>query len=226
VEWVIGIFTTLLRPRYRAGWMQACATPRAEVASGLAEFFVCLSLLLVRYLHFAGARFAAVSGATTAKAAEVHGETAVMTLGLIVLVEYLVHPLTIALLYFALEGFGRAIAGLVTQEIVPTLPLALLARLQSRAQAARYERSLGERIPDTVQKPGPAGFDLLISSCRPKLNWDHLITVSFDDELYEVAAEESGEPPLRFRYLLRKKPESKIVRGLYHYDPNEVLDAG
>ena len=206
--------------------MSEMSTPRAAVVSGLAQLLACVFILLVRYLHFVGARFASIPSSTAAKAVEIHGETAVMTLGLIVLMEYLVHPLTLLLLYFALEGLVRATAGLVTQEIVPTLPLALAARLQSRVQAAWYERSLGERIPDTVQRPGPEGFDLLISSCRPKPSWDHLITISLDDELYEVVAEEAGEPPLRFRYLLRKKPESKVVRGLHHYDPNEVLSAG
>ena len=49
------------------------------------------------------------------------------------------------------------------------------------------------------------------------------MTVSYEDQLYEVASQEEGTPPRRFVYLLRPKPDHKVVRGLHHYDPEEAL---
>jgi hypothetical protein len=66
-------------------------------------------------------------------------------------------------------------------------------------------------------------YDLLIASCRPKEGWNHLMTVTYQGQLYEVTHHEQGGPPRRFLYHLKGKPEGKVVRGLYHYDPAEVL---
>jgi hypothetical protein len=65
-------------------------------------------------------------------------------------------------------------------------------------------------------------YDLRIESCRPK-PWTALTTISYNDQLYEVAREFTGSPPRRFVYLLRKAPERKLVRGLHHYSPEETL---
>jgi hypothetical protein len=64
--------------------------------------------------------------------------------------------------------------------------------------------------------------ELRIASCRPK-DWNAALTISYEDHLYEVARSFEEAPPRRFVYLLRRAPQSKVVRGLYHYDPNEVL---
>jgi len=50
-----------------------------------------------------------------------------------------------------------------------------------------------------------------------------MITVAYQDELYEVAAAQEGHPPRPFVYLLRKKPDHKVIRGIHHYDPEEAL---
>lgn len=75
---------------------------------------------------------------------------------------------------------------------------------------------------DTVAPGESADHDLRVESSRPK-PWNQLTTISHNDQLYEVARELTGQPPRRFVYLLRKAPESKVVRGLYHYSPDETL---
>ncbi|HEY5163101.1 MAG TPA: hypothetical protein VII81_08820, partial [Terriglobales bacterium] len=75
---------------------------------------------------------------------------------------------------------------------------------------------------DLVQ-PGSGDFALVIASCRPK-PWNNMTTISYEEKLYELAREAQAQPPRRWVYILRKRPESKIIRGaLYQYRPDEVM---
>jgi len=58
---------------------------------------------------------------------QVGGETVLSGSVIVVLMEYLIQPLTLVLAYFAIEGVVRFVAAFVTGEIVPTLPLAAIA---------------------------------------------------------------------------------------------------
>lgn len=164
-------------------------------------------------------------GGTTVvlKAMEVGGDTALAGSGILVLAEYMIRPLTLALAYFAAEGSVRAVAAFVTGEIVPTLPLAAAAWLHQNRSDRRAESAMGERVADIIEIVDSADIKLRIRSCRPKQSWDNRITIFYGDELYEVAEEQQTGPPYRFVYLLRHKPSNKLVRGTCHYDPNEVL---
>ncbi|MGZ4813193.1 MAG: hypothetical protein ACXVZI_10530, partial [Terriglobales bacterium] len=53
--------------------------------------------------------------------------------------------------------------------------------------------------------------------------WNEIVSIRYNDELYELRSVESGEPPHRFVYLLRKKPLNKVLRGWRDYDPGEPL---
>jgi hypothetical protein len=113
---------------------------------------------------------------------------------------------------------------LITGEIVPTLPLQLIALTHGLGEKIAVERKLGKRISDEVQRPGPEGFDLLIASCRQKKDWNYrLNTISFEDMLYEVAEQRSSAAPRKYIYLLRRKHEAGLVRVLHHYHPDDVL---
>lgn len=179
-------------------------------------------MFIYRYLSFARSE---VFGGTTVvlKAMEVGGDTALAGSGIFVLMEYMISPLTLALVYFALEGIIRSVAAFVSGEIVPTMPLAVVAWLHERMDETRAERSLGELVPDEIEIVRSPDIKLCIHSCRPKESWDHLMTIFYKDEMYEVAEASRGHSPRQFVYFLRHKPHSKIVRGTHHYDPNEVL---
>ncbi len=221
--WILGLVASLLPERWRPVGLVSWPN---SFASGIAQLLTCGTVVLYRYFVYANARMMLVPASVTLSAAERNGETAVMGLGIIILIEYLIHPVTILLIYFCIEGLVRAVAAYIGGETVGTLPLVLLAWVAQKYTARSYERSLGKRVPDVVEKPGPAGYDLRIASCRPKLGWDRLLTISYEDELYEVAEQESGSPPFQFVYLLRKKPEGKVIRGLHRYDPAEVMSSG
>jgi hypothetical protein len=192
--------------------------------SGILQIALFAALIALRYPAFVKSAMSsdAMERAQLAAMGK-GGETAVMGFGVILLAAYLVSPVTILLEYFLAEGFVRALAALVTGEVVPTLPLVGTAWALGRTQAAAAEKALGPRVEDLVQSGDGSLYHLLIASCRPKQGWDHLMTVSYQEHLYEVTAHAEGLPPRRFLYHLRRKPEGKVVRGLYHYDPAEAL---
>lgn len=83
--------------------------------SGILQFVGLVVLIILRYPAFVKSTMA-TGGMEKAQlgAMEKGGETAVMGFGLVLLVAYLVHPITLLLDYFCLEGFVRALTALVT----------------------------------------------------------------------------------------------------------------
>ena len=216
---LIGVIASFLPQRYRPA---LSATAPAAAISGAAQLLLCLYALLYRYFTFTHNRLFADMNVMQ-QAAHKGGEAAIMGSGLLLLVEYLIQPLTIILCFFAFEGVVRLTAAIVTHEIVPTLPAYLVLVLQQKLRSIRHERALGERIIDEVRFVESSPCNLRIASCRPKEGWNKLITVAYQDELYEVAAAQEGNPPRPFVYLLRRKPGHKVIRGIHHYDPTETL---
>ncbi len=216
---LIGSIASFLPQRYRSAI--SVSVPAAAI-SGAAQLLLSLGALMYRYFTFTHQRLFADSNVML-KAVERHGETVVMGSGLLLLLEYLIQPLTILLCYFAFEGVVRLVAAVITDEVVPTLPLYLVLLLQQQRDRIRHEGALGERIIDEVRFVESSTCSLRIASCRPKEGWNKMITVAYQDELYEVAAAQEGHPPRPFVYLLRKKPDHKIIRGIHHYDSEEAL---
>jgi hypothetical protein len=219
VHLLIGAIASFLPQRYRSAI--SVSVPAAAI-SGAAQFLFCLGAFIYRYFTFTHQRLFADTNVML-KAGQIGGESALMGSGLLLLNEYLLQPLTIVLCYFVFEGLLRLVAAAITQEIVPTLPLYLVLLSQQKLHGIRHERALGERIVDQVSFVESSTCCLRIASCRPKEGWNKLITVAYQDELYEVAAAQEGNPPRPFVYLLRKKPDHKVIRGLHHYDPEETL---
>lgn len=189
----------------------------ATMASGLLQFL--LFLLATQALYF---RFLADRAALYGPASGMRGG------GIIALIfitaEYLFYPHHLFVAYLMVEGALRAGAAFIADDILPSLPLWLAARLYGRAQAKKREGAMGRRVVDLVEAGDGKDFDLRIASCRPKEKWkDRLLTVVHEEQFYEVVREQPGRPPRPFVYLLRKAPESKIIRGVHHYRPDEVL---
>lgn len=226
-NFLAGVVLSLLPEGYRRWWHAASTVDfrRATMLSGLLQIVGCLFLLIHRYLNFFQQRVQEIGGAMIDAGHDVVLASRQLQFGMgtVVTLEYLIQPLTILLIYFGLEGVVRLGAAFITEELLPTLPLAVAVRVQERVARRQAERALGPRVADLVERGDGKKFDLRISSCRPKENWDRLMTVAFEDEHYEVVKQEASRPPRRFVYLLRKIPPGKIIRGLHHYDPNESL---
>lgn len=148
------------------------------------------------------------------------GERVEMTAIIVVTLEYFLYPLSLLLLYFALEGIFRFCAGLCTADIVPTLPAFLWIKFtQWREQ--KKERQRRFLLPDVVEIT--ADGRVRIESCFPKPSWNSSITIGLQETWYEVEkAETAPSPrPRPYIYWLRKAPTHKILRGYEEYEmPN------
>jgi hypothetical protein len=190
----------------------------AAMASGVLQFGLFLFATAALYARHVAAQAGVYGGA----AGSMRGGGAVALA--FVTFEFLLYPHHLLVGYLMAEGLARAGAAFLTEEVLPSGPLWLAARFQHRAAAKAAEAALGARLPDTVEKVQGLPYDLRILSCRPKERWkDKLLTISYEDQFYEVVREERGPRPRPFVYLLRKAPESKIIRGVHDYNPNELL---
>lgn len=223
----IGLIVALLPERVRrrriASWHGNLRS--AAATSGIMQMLGCVGMLLVRYPRFFESRFAGLNPNVMISAAETGGDTAVRGFGIIVLFAYIITPASMVLIYFAFEGVVRLFGAVTTGEVVGTLPLTIADWSATRLRELHVEKKQGPRIPDMVAAPPVegCGYDLSIASCRAKPGWDHLLTISYNDTLYEVAEYVEGDIPRKHVYLLRRAPAHKVIRGLHHYDPEEVL---
>jgi hypothetical protein len=220
LRFLTSIVLSLLPERYRS--RLASVSTAGTIASGVVELVGCVGLIVYRYFAFADAQMQAIPTHVVAGAAEQGGQTAVMGMGLLITMAYLIQAMTLLLTYFAIEGLARVAAAVVSGEVTPTLPLQLVALAHGRLAKAKYERDLGPPVEDLVS-PGAGDFALCIATCRPK-DWTHLTTISYEDKLYEVAREDTAAPPRRWVYVLRRRPEGKVIRGEIHqYRPDEAM---
>ena len=186
-----GLVLSFLPKRYRDRFPESLRRNLrlGAVVSGLFQCLGCLGIFCVRYLIFLQRNVGALADRAIAHGAEdALGATAAQAgMGYVSMVEYVFHPLSLLLIYFALEGAVRSCAAAITEEIVATLPLHIVAWAQDRVGKARAERALGPRVVDIVEQVYSGDYDLRIFTCRRKRNWNRLITVSYEGQLYAVA---------------------------------------
>jgi hypothetical protein len=215
------IILSFLPKRYREAFTPFEIPSAGSIIGGFLESFVAFGLLIHSYSTFMNDRMAATSLILMEKAAEKGGEAAVASLGGFALIDFLLRLTTILLAFFVLEGLIRVIAAIAGRETVPTLPLKMLEFAQAQLSAQQKERSMGARLRDEVTAD-PSRQSLRIASCRPK-EWSQLTTISHEGDLYELVSEQEAPAPRPFVYQLRKKPPTAVIRGIYAYDPDEVL---
>ena len=121
---------------------------------------------------------------------------------------------------FFIDGAIRLLATFARQALgIFPLYLAAWTHAALSRRAARNRRPA--LVSDLVEPLGAHG--LRIASCRSRKNWDKWMTVMYEEKLYEIAGAELAEGPRPYVYLLRPKPDSKVVRGLHRYHPDEVF---
>ena len=217
----VAVFLAFLPKRFRQSLTHFEVPAAGSILGGLLESFAALGLLIRDYSAYMNARLAAIPSSLMENAAEKRGESAIMSLGGFVLIDYLFRFTTILLAYFMVEGAVRVVAAIASHETIPTLPLKLLEYVGRQLNAQQKELKMGARLRDEVLVD-PAGQSLQIASCRPK-QWNQLTTVSYDGQFFELTSEHDASAPRPFVYLLRKKPATAVIRGIYAYDPDEAL---
>ncbi len=144
-------------------------------------------------------------------------------LGLVLMADYLVRPTTILVLYLLVEGVVRGLSASISNDVVGHLPLHALNSTLKAFQPSYAEWAMGPRVIDRVKHVEGKPYDLLVATCRQKPTWDRHITISYEDELYEVMKEVDSRPPYRFMYELRKNPVWRVTRRILPFDPKETL---
>lgn len=211
--------------RHRLGRRLEINWTRAALISGVAQAGAAMLLLAYRYIDFIQ-RAIQRYGATMVEAAG-DPETlrrAMGTLGPSTWLEYLFQPVSLLLVYLFIEGSFRLLAAVSAEQALGSLPLYLLELGRERGAEIQRERAreraLGALILDEVTR---SGNELRIASCRPRATWDHLTTIEYEGEFYELAQTFAGRPPRPYLYRLRPIPPGKVIRGLHHYSPDELL---
>jgi hypothetical protein len=186
---------------------------RSTAISGVLEFAFCATVAIWRYVVFMALRGAQLN-ALSHGALRGAGEGTQLYFQTILTVEYLLRPLSILLVYFAVEGAIRAIAVFSTDQTLPSLPLALAALLL--ANRPHTARSISEsEPPDQVTISPQEGVDLKITRCKI---WQMPMTLEFHGELFELLRIERGDQPQSYAYLFRKQPQGAVIRRLVSYD--------
>jgi len=138
-------------------------------------------------------------------------ETGQAIVALIVFLDFLIHPLSLLLLYLAIEGFVRFAAGMITGEVVPNLLVSLCFRSTDSASRKRVPpvADIADRLPDGR---------IRIASASQKTGWNSSITIGIGGQWFEVEREDPASPPWAFIYILRPASPGKVLRGYQEYD--------
>jgi hypothetical protein len=190
---------------------------RSATWGGLAQLLLAALFLIVRLKHHFVLR-AQQLGPHLAGS----NETGQAIVALIVFLDFMIHPLSLLLLYLAIEGLVRFAGGMITGEIVPNLLVSLYFKTSnstSRSLARRHGPApmadIADRLPDGR---------IRISSASRKAGWNSSITVGIGGQWFEVESEEQAPPPRAFVYVLRPASPGKVLRGYQEYDAAD-LDA-
>ena len=213
MEWIsftAGIGYSLLPKQWRGRHSSATIEfARAGVVSGLLEMVVFGSLTLNHFARFMVARSKLVADAPM-------NEGTQLWVLAIFIVDFLIQPLSIVLVYFTLEGFARGYTAWLHGNVLPSLPLFLVATWQARHRQASAERSHEPRLGDVVEEVSPG--ELRILTCRPK-DWASTTTIAYRQEMWEVVKTGQTAGARKFAYHLRLRRSNVAIRAIREYDP-------
>lgn len=178
---------------------------------GLAQFVALTILLALRYRSFMAVRLLQwrpqLSGTSDV----------VQSVGVLIASwEFLIYPVSFLLLYFAAEGLTRFVAGLVSSQVLPSLPVFLAFRLHERLEHRRQAGRLGSLLPDTVEYLHHARVRIASAQVRP--HWNSSITLGLGGVFYEIESKEPGLPGRPFVYVLKPASPGRALRGYEEYD--------
>jgi hypothetical protein len=179
--------------------------------TGLLQFFFLAYFLIVRYWHFLLARTKLWSHVRGTEAFE-SGVLIIATL------EFFLYPLSLVVFYFCLEGFARFVTGLISADVVPSLPVFLFVKTKSALSRKREDARVRRLPPDSVTQL--ADDRLRIATALERPAWlNPSLTISVGETFYELERMDKGALPHPFIYYLRCAPVGKILRGIEEYTP-------
>ena len=147
-------------------------------------------------------------------------ETGQAVVALIVFLDFLIHPLSLLLLYLAIEGLVRFVGGIITGEVVPNLLVSLYFKTTNSLSRSLASRRNPPPVADIADRL--ADGRIRISSASQKTGWNSSITVGIGGQWFEVESEEQAPPPRAFVYVLRPASPGKVLRGYQEYDATDL----
>src|SRR5689334_1505043 len=193
-------------------------TLHAATWSGLAQLLLAGAVLLIRLVAYFALRAHQLSPQLAGS-----NETGQAVISVVVLPEYLIHPLSLFLLYLAAEGFLRFVGGFVTNEVIPSSLIFLGFKVSQALSRSHSRRRSAPPLTDCLDYL-PEGR-VRIAADRAKA-WNANTTIGLKGEWFEVEREESASPPRPFVYILRPVTPGKILRGFHEYDVTSALSSG
>ncbi len=225
LTYIVGIVTCALPGRYReVRAIRETVSCAVGMLSGIVQFQVFMCISILRYLDFVQTQVGFL-GRTVIDGGRENALTAQPIqygMGFMASAEYLLHPLSLLLLYMAFEGIIRTLAALAIGQPLPTLPLFVIGWAHTQIDCWRARRALGPLVSDEIEFGDGTVFDLRVSSCRPK-DWNSLVTVRFQGEFYRMFKQEVGNHHRQFVYHLRKNPIGWLVVVIREYQPEDVV---
>lgn len=202
----------------------ACAT-----WAGLAQLLGFGFLLLLHYRSFVLARMQQW-GPHLAGTGEMVQSAAL----LVTTLEFLIYPLSLLLVYFAAEGMARFVAGLISSQVVPSLPVFLAFRMADHKRQRRETARLQSLQPDTVEFL--AEGRVRIASAHRRENWNASVNIGISGQFHEIEHKEPAMPGRPFVFVLKPAGAGRALRGYEEYDlsaatvlnqpPSEAIPAG
>lgn len=124
--------------------------------------------------------------------------------------------------FLLVEGGVRFLAA-VSGQILPTLPLQIIAWIHDVKEGKQVALQLGPLVPDKIERGDGKPWDLRVLSCRGKPHWNPYMTIRYAGEFYQMIDEDIATGARKFVYLLRKHPATRLVVVVYAYDPKDVM---
>jgi hypothetical protein len=122
------------------------------------------------------------------------------------------------------EGLFRMLAALGSAQIMPVLPLQIVAWIHHMRDSKAAENKLGVLVSDQVEIAEGKPHDLRVLSCRPKTHWNPFMTIHFEGEFYQMLREEAVTGARKFAYFLRRNPATRLIVVVYEYRPDDVMN--
>lgn len=126
--------------------------------------------------------------------------------------------------FLMFEGIVRMLGAVGPRQILPTLPLQIVAWIHDAMDGKAREIEMGPVLIDVVERGDGKAFDLCVLSCRAKEHWNPYMTIRYKGEFYQMFQQERMTGPRRFAYFPRKNPEWRHVVVVYEYRLDDVLN--
>lgn len=185
---------------------------RATTITGMLQFLLFAVLTILRFKAFALLRrqqWSPVIGGAS--------DAVQITAMLILTLEFVIHPTSLVLVYFSIEGLTRFISGLGLEQPLGTLPAFLAAKFLARRRDKQATDYAKRQPPDLVEFTSD-GEHVRIASCLPKTTWNASITIGIQGDWYLVEREETGAYPRAYIYVLQRAPTGRVLRSYEEYN--------